>query len=362
MKGWMMFILDDLEKIKKLDPLDMLGVEENFLMQLKQSKKIADTADLKDLESAGFAGLAILGMGGSGFTGDILKSIIYDKIKIPIVVVKGYVLPAFVSKDWLVVPVSYSGNTEETLSALSQAINRGCFLLSITSGGRLKDICADNDSACVMVPGGYQPRGAAGYLFFTTYLVLGRIGIIEMNGNEIHEALEILKSKKKIYNRNTATENNPAKRLAVELFEYLPVIFGTEGYLSAVAYRWKCEINENAKCPCFWGEFPELNHNETVGWQNLQTLSSNFVLVVFKDDESTDRIKVRIKTTVELLRDNFGKILEIPSEGKSRLARALGLMYLGDIASVYLAFLYNVDPTPVDRIAILKAELAKLGE
>ena len=362
MKGWSMFILDDLEKIKKLDPLDMLGVEEDFLMQLQQSRDIAGTADLKDLDTEVFAGVAILGMGGSGFTGEILKSLIYDQIRIPLVIVKGYELPAYISKDWLVVPVSYSGNTEETLSALSQAISRSCFLLSITSGGRLKDISEENGSACVMVPGGYQPRGAAGYLFFTTYLVMCRLGLIKADENDIQEALDLIEKKKKIYSRNIKTENNPAKRLATELFEYLPVVFGTEGYLSAVAYRWKCEINENAKCPCFWGEFPELNHNETVGWENLQTLSSNFVMVVFKDDDSTDRIKVRIKTTVELLRDNFGKVLEISSEGKSRLARALGLMYLGDIASVYLAFLYNVDPTPVDRIAILKAELAKLGD
>jgi glucose/mannose-6-phosphate isomerase len=141
----------------------------------------------------------------------------------------------------------------------------------------------------------------------------------------------------------------------------MPVIYGVNGFLSAVAYRWKCEINENSKCPAFFSEFPELNHNETVGWENIKDISKNFVLIVLRDIDASDRIKTRIDTTIKIISSNLGRVIEIKVRGKSKLARALSTMYLGNIASVYLALLYGVDPTPVERIAILKSELAKLG-
>jgi glucose/mannose-6-phosphate isomerase len=338
----------------------MLGVEEKFIDQVKEAKKIAESAVIDELQSRDFAGIAILGMGGSGFTGDIIQSLVTDSISIPVTVVKGYSLPAFIGSGWLVIAVSYSGNTEETISALVQALERGCDILCISSGGKVEDIAEEYEKTHVKVPSGFQPRGASGYLIFTAYLLMNRIGIIDISDGEISETMDLLEKQSVEYNRQTKTEDNFAKRLAFELFDYFPVVFGVEGYLSAIAYRWKCEINENSKCPCFWGEFPELNHNETVGWQNLGDITNCFVLVVFDDVNATDRIKVRISTTVNLLKDNFGKIIEVPVQGSSKLSRALSTMYLGDIASVYLAFLYGVDPTPVDRISVLKSELSKL--
>jgi glucose/mannose-6-phosphate isomerase len=355
-----MNILDDLEKMAELDKQDMLGVEENFVNQIAEAKKIAESAEVEDLKSKDFAGVAILGMGGSGFTGDIIQSLIVDSVGIPVTVIKGYGLPAFIGSGWLVISVSYSGNTEETISALMQALQRDCEILCISSGGRIEDIAKEYKKTHVKIPSGFQPRGASGYLIFTSYLVMNRIGIIEIADEDISETMDLLEKKSIEYDRNTRTDENFAKKLAFELFDYFPVVFGVEGFLSAIAYRWKCEINENSKCPCFWGEFPELNHNETVGWQNLSEITSCFVLVVFNDREATERIKVRISTTIKLLKDNFGKVIEVPVQGKSKLARALSTMYLGDIASVYLAYLYGVDPTPVDRISVLKSELSKL--
>ena len=352
--------LDDLEKIEELDRQDMLGVEERFLEQIKEAKRIAESAEIRELNADNLNGIAILGMGGSGFTGDIIQSLIIDIIDVPVIVVKSYDLPAFVGSGWLVIAVSYSGNTEETVSALLQAVERGCEILCISSGGKVMDIAEENKKTHIKVPPGFQPRGASGYLIFTTYLAMDRMGIVDMAYDDLKETMDLLEEKSIEYNRNTRTEENFAKQLAFELFDYFPVVFGVEGYLSAIAYRWKCEINENSKSPCFWGEFPELNHNETVGWQNLGEITSCFVLVVFDDENATDRIKVRIRTTIKLLEENFGKVIEIPVQGKSRLARAISTMYLGDIASVYLAYLYEVDPTPVDRISVLKSELAKL--
>ncbi len=327
-----------------------------------KKKKIAERADIKDLMNKDFCGIAILGMGGSGFSGDIIKSLVIDDIEIPIEIVKGYDLPAFIKKGWLVIAVSYSGNTEETISATIQALKRNCQLLCIASGGVIKDIAQKNDKCFVELPSGFQPRGAAGYLFFTTYLILGKIGILKINSEDINEALNLIKDKSTIYKRDVKIEKNPAKKLALKLFNSLPVIYGINGFLSAVAFRWKCEFNENAKYPSFWAEFPELNHNETVGWQNLKDLTKNFVLIVFIDGQAQERIKVRIKTTIKLIKSYFKDVVEINIEGVSKLAKALSTMYLGDITSVYLALLSGVDPTPVERISVLKSELAKFDK
>jgi glucose/mannose-6-phosphate isomerase len=357
-----MNILDDLEKIKKLDKQGMLEVEENFYQQLVSSKKIAESVELGRIKLKKFAGLAILGMGGSGFVGDIIKSLVKDEIDIPVEIVKSYDLPGFVKNSWLVIPVSYSGNTEETVIAARQALERGCTLLCVTAGGEMEKIAQESNLAMIKVPSGFQPRGASGYLFFSTYLVLGRMGIININAGDVKEALGLIKNKASQYRREVRTGENYAKQIALEIGNKLPIIYGTSGILSAVAFRWKCELNENSKFPSFWSEFPELNHNETVGWENLKELTSNFILIVFKDSSATARIKVRIDTTVKIIKDNLNKIIEIPVEGKSKLAKAMSLMYLGDIASVYLALLNGTDPTPVDKILVLKAELAKLDE
>ena len=355
-----MKILDDLEKIKLLDRQDMLGVEENFYFQLKEAVKIAHNANIDSIKEAGFCGLAILGMGGSGFTGDIIKNLIKDSVQIPVEVVKSYELPAFIKKGWLAVAVSYSGNTEETIAAVNEALGRGCEVLAVSAGGEIKKIAQQHNKCHVALPGGYQPRGAAGYLFFTTLLILKKAQIADIKSADIQETLELIKQKKAVYLRDVNTENNPAKQLAVHMCGRLPVIYGVWGYMSAVAYRWKCEINENAKCPAFWAEFPELNHNETVGWQNLADISEKMILIVLRDSSFSKKLIVRQDTTANLIRESFGDVLEIEAQGSSMLAKAVSVMYLGDIASVYLALLYNTDPTPVDRILALKAELAKL--
>lgn len=357
-----MNILDDLEKIEKLDKQGMLEIEENFYQQLIDSKEIAENVEISQIKSKKFSGMAILGMGGSGFAGDIIKSLVKDDINIPVEIVKSYDLPGFINSQWLVIPVSYSGNTEETISTARKALERGCTLLCVTSGGEMEKSALENNQPLIKVPGGLQPRGASGYLFFTTYLVLGRTGIININASDVSEALDMIREKAALYNRKTGTETNYAKQIAAEIRDKLPVVYGTSGILSAVAYRWKCEFNENSKFPSFWSEFPELNHNETVGWENLKELTSGFVLIVFKDSAASERIRVRINTTVGIIKDNLHKIIEIPVEGKSKLAKAMSLMYLGDIASVYLALLNGTDPTPVDKISVLKLELAKLDE
>ncbi len=356
------FDLDNLEKIKSLDKQDMLGVEEKFYTQLIESKQIAQNTEIKSASFNNKSGIAFLGMGGSGFTGDIIKSLLENHIDIPVVVIKDYNLPNFINKNWLIFAVSYSGNTEETLSCVSQSLERGCQVVTVCSGGKLFEIAKDENLTHIHIPAGLQPRGAVGYLFFSTFLVMKKMNIIKIDDSEIEEALELVKQKSKIYNRTVLTEKNPAKKLALDMYGRLPVVYGVSGYLSTIAYRWKSQINENAKCPCFYAEFPELNHNEIVGWQNLNDVIQKFVLIVFKDSSFSEKIKTRISTTVNLIQDCFDEVINVEIEGNSLLAKTLSTIFLGGIASVYLALLYKTDPTPVERISALKAELAKLDK
>jgi len=356
-----MNVLDDLDRIRDIDKAGMLEIEEKFYSQLLEAREIVKKSKLEKLKGTKFSGVAFLGMGGSGFAGDIIKALIKADIDIPIEIVKGYNLPSFVRAGWLVVSVSYSGNTEETISATGQALERGCEILIICSGGKLESIAGSNNKTIIKIPSGLQPRGAIGYLFFPVYLALGYLDIAKISQVDIEEALDLIKEKAGFYRREVESDKNPAKKMALKILNKLPIVYGAEGPLAAVAYRLKCEFNENSKTPSWCNEFPELNHNETVGWERLKEITKKFILLVFRDKDEGLRIKTRIEVTLSLIKENIGEVVEIPVEGKSKLAKALSAMYFGDIVSVYLALLEGIDPGPVEKIQSLKAELAKLN-
>ena len=355
-----MNILDNLKEIREIDKDGMLEIEENFYEQLIEAKKIADDIDLRKIKARTYSGIAFLGMGGSGFAGNLIRDLVKDDIGIPVEVVKGYNIPGCIDSDWLVVAVSYSGNTEETISTTIQSLDKGSEILCVTSGGKLEEIASNYNKCLIKIPSGLQPRGAIGYLFFPTFLALNYLRLINVADSDVEESLNLIRQKCSVYAREVKIDKNYAKSIAVKIGDSLPIIYGTDGFLSSVAYRWKCEINENSKTPCFWAEFPELNHNETVGWERLKDITSRFSLIVFREEEGQIRIKTRIETTIKLIEDNLFQVLKIPVEGKSKLAKALSTMYLGDIISVYLAILNKVNPTPVEKIKALKAELSKL--
>ncbi|MHB1348069.1 MAG: SIS domain-containing protein, partial [Candidatus Humimicrobiaceae bacterium] len=229
-----MNILDDMEKINSLDPENMLGIEENFYDQLSRAKDIGEKTDISKIRNGGFAGIAFLGMGGSGFAGDIIKSLVKYEISIPVETVKGYKLPSFINKDWLVVAVSYSGGTEETVATAAEALKRGCEVIFSTSGGKMEALAMESDKCIVKVPKGYQPRAASGYLFLPLYILLGRINLIKPDMDKIINSISELKIKAGLYNRNVPSESNPAKKIAVEIGSNLPIIYGFEGIMSQV--------------------------------------------------------------------------------------------------------------------------------
>lgn len=355
-----MEILDDLKKFRQLDTLNMLAIEENFAVQLSDAKKIGTVADISAIRNEKFTGVAFLGMGGSGFTGDIIKSLLINECDIPVDVIKGYRLPGHVGKGWLVISLSYSGNTEETLAAVTEALKRSCEVIFISSGGNAEKIALENKKCLVKIPGGFQPRAASGYLLIPLLIVLNKIGLSSIGEEEIDNAIKLIDVLAKKYNSSVPLKDNPAKQLAARIDNFLPVIYSFESEISPVAYRWKCQINENSKTPAFFNEFPELNHNETVGWDRLKNITKGFILIYFIDKDSPERINARIRITAELIRDNFADIIEINIKGKTPIEKVLSTIFLGGIASVYLALLNGVDPTPIDKINTLKTKLAEL--
>ena len=355
-----MEILDDLKKIEQLDTLNMLAIEENFAGQLAEAEKIGNLLDVRYFENKKFAGLVFIGMGGSGFTGDVIRSLLRNESDIPVDVIKGYRLPGYVNKDWLVIALSYSGNTEETLTAAEEAIKRNCEIIFISSGGRAEQIAKENEKFLIKIPGGFQPRAALGYLMIPLLMLLNKIKLSSISPEDIKSAINMIKKMAENYKRNVPFDKNPAKQLAARLGNYLPVIYSFESEISPVAYRWKCQINENSKTPAFFNEFPELNHNEIVGWERLRKTTRDFILVYFKDKDSSERINARIKITAELVRNNFADIIEVEIQGNTPIEKVLSTIFLGGITSVYLALINGVDPTPIEKINTLKTKLAEL--
>ena len=353
--------LDDVERITSVDRSNMLKVVEDFPSQCREAARLGKDVNLDGLKgiSAQTRSILVLGMGGSGVSGDISRTLLEEELKVPFLVNKNYGVPKFVDKETLVFAVSYSGDTEETLSGFDQAIERGCKIVSITTGGKLAEKAEGLGLPVVRIPSGIQPRSALGYLFIPLLVVLTRLGFVPDKEKEIEEAIELLHAKSASYGLACALAGNPAKELAARLHGKLPVVYGFSGLTDVVAFRWKCQFNENSKIPSFWHVFPELNHNETVSWEFLAEITKDFSLILLRDEQEPERVKKRIDITRELIEHKFGSVETIWAEGKSKLSKMLSLIYLSDFVSVYLAVLYGIDPSPVERISVLKKRLAE---
>ncbi len=352
-----MSLLDDPQRIAEVDRADMRRLLRAFPEQLRRAWDLTAQASIEPPE---FDGVAVCGMGGSAIGGDLLRSYLQPKLNKPIQVVRDYELPPFVDGGWLVFAVSYSGNTEETLSCAREALSRGCSLVAVTSGGRLKALAQEHNTPLIEVPGEMPPRTALAFLFvplLRTLLLALDDEARKAAEREWQEALEQTQERAALYDGKPEAEN-PAKRLARALFERIPAIYG--GALTeAVARRWKTQINENAKQPAHWDALPELHHNEIVGWEWPSALKGRFVYVLLRDPDEHPRVQKRFHITRELLEERGLPVFEVQGQGEGRLARLLTLVQLGDWASFYLAILNGVDPTPVVLIDEMKRRLSR---
>ena len=300
----------------------------------------------------------IAGMGGSAIGGDLLHDWLLSRVAVPVEVCREYYLPAYADEETLVFVVSYSGDTEETLSALLDAVNRKCMVIAIASGGTLISFARRLHLPYITMPSGLQPRVAVPYLFFPLAVAVEKIGLVSGIEEELEETPKVLKALAEENASAVPMRENPAKKLAWELRSTIPVVYGFRQY-RAVAVRFKSELNENSKIPAKWENFPELNHNDIVGWEATSKLTKKFTVVLIRDEDEPPEISNRIEATKKLSLPKARKVLEINTRGKTTLAKMFSVLFLGDITSVYLAILLGVDPAPVKIITAMKKEMQR---
>ncbi len=351
-------VLDDPGEIARLDAAGMLGL----------TRRLGDMIIEGWEAGADFAipvrppdTVVTLGMGGSGIGGDLLRVLLVPTASVPVVVVKDERLPAFVGPRTLVFACSYSGNTEETLAACSAALAAGASVVAITSGGRLADDAHKGGYPVVLIPRGLPPRAALPYLLVPMVRVAARLGLTDVSEAEVREAAAGLAELAARWGPTVPAGDNPPKRLAAALHHVIPVVYAASPGVEPVAQRWKTQLNENSKVFAAWNTFPELTHNEVVGWEGVADGQPPLYLIFLRDRDDTPRGAVRIEAVRDLTRRRARGQAEVWSQGTSRLARLCSLIMFGDFVSSYLAVISGTDPTPIESISRIKQRLEGAG-
>jgi len=355
-----MISLDDLITMRKVDPDNMLARINELPQQVIDAWKNVSAFSLpsgySDIEA-----IVVLGMGGSAIGGDLVGSLTKDKLKVPLLVSRDYDLPAWVGPKTLVIASSYSGNTEETLTAVEEAAQRGARILAVTTGGKLGALVSEAGYPVLRFKYMAQPRAAIGHSFILLLGLLQKLGMIDDKSPEVEESVAVLRSLSSEIGETVPSEKNIAKQLAWDLFGRTPIIYGS-GIMAEVAHRWKTQFNENSKAWAFYEVFPELNHNAVVGYEKPPEMDEYAFVVFLTSSYDHFRNQVRMRVTQEILKQRGVKFLVIGAKGQSALAQMLSQIHFGDLASYYLAMLYRVNPSPVEVIDYLKRELANIGD
>ena len=347
--------LDDPTVLKRIDPSDMLGRVLDMPRQLAEARALAAGLRLEQRHRAAEAVL-VLAMGGSAIGAELVEAAAGDRLRVPLVVHRGYGLPSWAGERTLIVAASHSGATVETLSGAEEAIRRNLPLVAITTGGTLGELAqaAAIPELRYELPG--QPRAAIGFSVGLVRELLVAAGLLA-DPDPLGEVVETIEE---LLGRNgpeVLTDDNPAKQLAWSLFGRMPVIYGA-GPMTAVAHRWKTQLNENAKAWASFEPMPEANHNAIEGSLNPRELGDAPYVVELRDREEPADIAARYRAVEELLGERATNRSAVWAEGTSRLARVMTTVAYGDLVSVYLAILYQTDPTPVTLLAMLKERLA----
>ena len=352
--------LDNIDQMKKTDKSGMLDLIVKFPDQCEKAFSIGkDFFVPQSYIGAGYKNIVFSGLGGSAIGADLLRSYLTDEIKIPIFVSRDYTLPRFVGKDTLFFACSYSGDTEETLSSYAEARQKGAKIIAITSGGKLEVLAKEDKVPVIYIPGGNPPRSALGYSFFSWLDVLHKFGFIDDRTGDVEETIADMKEfRDSAIGPGVPSSKNIAKKIAGELSGKYAIIYGANKHIDSIVVRWRGQLAENAKTLASTHVFPELNHNETVGWEGPKKLLKDFTVVILRDESEHPRVAKRIEITKTMI-EKESKVIELQSKGRNLLSRMFNLINTGDFVSCYLAILNGVDPTPVERIAYLKKELSK---
>jgi glucose/mannose-6-phosphate isomerase len=340
-------------------PVDSLGMWDATAGLPEQMDAAIDRArqvDLADLEGRTFSSVVVCGMGGSGIAGDVLAALAGPRADLPVQVVKGYRLPAHVGSSTLVVAVSSSGDTEETLSCATDAHDRRAAVVAVSGSGALSAMASSNGWPLVPVPGGIpQPRAAFGALSVPPVVVLERLGVLEGMEPLLREAARVAAESRDGLVRPDSTARELAKRIG----RTIPLVHGTPGPTGVAAMRWKTQVNENAKSPAFFSLQPELCHNEVAGWgQHGDVTRQAVTTVVLRYPGEHPRVARRIQLVEQLMTEVVANVLDVKTDAVSDVAALFDLVLLGDFVSLHLAAAEGVDPGPIPVLGDLKQRLA----
>jgi glucose/mannose-6-phosphate isomerase len=344
----------DRETIGRVDGTDQLTDILAIPEHLRDALWKVESAGLDPWDSPG--GIIVAGMGGSAIGGELARAVLGDHASRPLLAARAYGLPPWTTHETTVVCASYSGNTEETLACYEAAGVIGARRVVVTSGGKLAELARADGVPVIPVAGGYQPRHAVAYMTVGVLEVAALAGVGPRMNSEIDVAADHLEELVIEWGPDGPDGGEP-KALARALTGTVPVIAGA-GLTTGIAYRWKTQINENAKSPAYAVELPELDHNEIVGWASAAE-HGRFSAVFLDDDDMHPRVKERMELTGRLIRPGAAGVHRVGSRGRTTVERVFSLVLLGDLVSLYLAVLRGVDPAPVDVIEELKAELSR---
>ena len=344
------------DDIARLDPKGMFEAIQSFPDHFREGWVRA--ADLEPRHRAeDLSQVVLVGMGGSAIGGDLVRTYARAQSTVPFSVVRDYGLPASVGEGSLVIASSYSGGTEETLSAYEDAIARGAAVYVVTSGGELRDLAQSNDLPHVVIPGGLQPRAALGYSLGAVLRIADKLGLCDVHEDEFAEAMDVTQARVEAL---SDPASNEALDLARQLEGKVALVYTGPGLMEAVGVRWRNQIHENAKQLAFGNQFAELNHNEIMGWEAApESIRKLLHVIVLRDTDDHAQVQKRIDVTRDLLADQAAGWTEFTPQGEGKLARLLSAVQLGDFVSFYLAMLVGVNPTPVETIQQLKQTLAE---
>lgn len=330
--------------METIDKSNMRQVIIDSASQLKEGLNLAEKVKV----DGDFKNVVVCGIGGSALPVNVLDAIADSNI--PIFAHRDYDLPKQASADSLIICISYSGNTEETLSALEKAISKNLKIVGIASGGKVEEICNKNSIPFVKIPAGIQPRCATGYIVSAVAKVLSNSGVIKDLSEYFIEASN------KLSEVNEQLEKD-GENLAKKLLDKMPIVYSSNKF-KTIARIWKIKFNENSKTPAFYNYFPELNHNEMVGFSNLKE-SHNFHFIIIKDKEDNPRNLKRMDLFADLLNKRRAKIDFVNIKEGSMVFQVFSALLLGDWTSYYLALEYKVDPTPVEMVEEFKKLMAE---
>ncbi len=350
-----MHAIDQRDFVLRNDPKEMYRLTCEFPAQCRQALSIARAAAVPAPSSV--SNIVLIGMGGSAVGGDFVRALLECQGSIPFQVCRDYHVPGYVGASTLVLASSYSGNTEETLSAYAEARSRGAQVIVLTTGGKLGPLAQEHGVPWVKIPSGQPPRTALGFLCIPVIALMEQFGFIPTQ--DFEAAFALLDQCVADWGIEVPFLNNPSKQLAQVLYGKVSVLYGLGTWQGIVANRWKGQINENAKNMTFANSFPELNHNEILGWVKANGQGVNeWVSVVLEDGSESAKMKARASITLGLVKDICPTQHRVVARGSSLLEKMLSLVLNGDFVSLYLAALNDVDPENIDWINVLKTQLS----